>query len=61
MWYSLELLDKTTAVSKQRKAKGSRFVSFHIDSMNDDNPVEVVKSVFLMTRTVKAMNNWMGR
>ena len=61
VWHSLGLLDKTTAVGKQRTEKGNRFVSFHIDLMNDDNPVEVVKSVFSMTRTVKAMNNWIER
>ena len=43
---SVNLLDKTTT-AKQRTAKGNRFASFYIDAMNQDNPVEVVKSGFV--------------
>jgi hypothetical protein len=32
VWYTLDLLDKTTT-AKQRTAKGRRFSSFHIDAM----------------------------
>ena len=41
VWYTLDLLDKTT-IAKQRKAKGRRFASFHVDAI-DDHPVEAVK------------------
>jgi hypothetical protein len=46
VWYSLDLLDKTTA-AKQRTAKARRFASFHIDTINDDDAVEVVRSGFV--------------
>ena len=46
MWYSLDLLDKTTA-DKQRTAKASRFASLHIDAVNDDDAAEVVRSGFV--------------
>lgn len=45
MWYSIELLDKTTA-AKQCTAKGHRFAVFHIDA-TDDDPVGVVKPGFV--------------
>ena len=45
MWYSLDLLDKTTA-AKQRTAKANRFASFHIDAVSDDDVAEVVRSGF---------------
>jgi hypothetical protein len=41
VWYTLDLLDKTTT-AKQRTAKALRFASFQIDSI-DDHPVEEVK------------------
>ena len=46
VWYSLDLLDKTTA-AKQRTAKANRFASFHIDAMNDDDAIEVVRAGFV--------------
>ena len=45
VWYSIDLLDKTSA-AMQRTAKGRRFAAFHIDAM-DDNPVGVVKPGFV--------------
>jgi hypothetical protein len=46
VWYSIDFLDKTTA-AKQRTAKGNRFASFHINAMNEDYPVEVLKPGFV--------------
>ncbi len=40
VWYTLDLLDKTTT-AKQHTAKGHRFASFYIDEM-DDHIVEAV-------------------
>ena len=61
VWYSIDLLDKTTA-AKQRTAKGHRFAAFHIDEMDDNPGVGVVKpgwSDLTMIRTMKKamMNN----
>ena len=44
VWYSIDLLDKTT-VAMQRTAKGRRFTSLQIELM-DNNPVGVVTPGF---------------
>ena len=55
VWYSLDLLDKSTA-AKERTAKAHRFAAFHIDA-RDDDPVGVVKPGFANDEDDEA-NEW---
>ena len=56
MWYTLDLLDKTT-IAKQRTAKGRRFASFHIDAM-DAHSVEAVIPGIGDDDDVKGSEEW---